>query len=133
MIEVEWADAEQRVVRWQFTWPWTWDEFYAAQQHMDDLIDSVDGIIDTVIFPAQNSRMPPSAISNLRRILRQRHPRLGLVVLVGMNNFVLEIVRFSTQIIPGISKQIHHVRSEDEAFTLITATQQQREAASELP
>jgi hypothetical protein len=127
VIQVEWANPEQTIVRWRFGWPWTWDEFYTALDQVNAMIDGISGIADSIILPSRSTILPANAISHLRRLINGRHPRHDLIVLVGSSSFVAELLKLSTQFIPSVRDQLHYVGTEEEALNLITVAQQRRE------
>lgn len=131
MVEVQWADEEKDIVLWKFPSRWTWHDFYEAKQEVDAMIDSVEGIVDSIFLTSGAQRMPSGALQNLKRIITERHQRHDLIVVVNTRMFLHALVTTVFKFVPSAKRQFHFVNSEEEAYAIIRAAQQNRLPSAE--
>jgi hypothetical protein len=130
MIQVQWANPEKTIVLWEFTSQWTWNDFFAAKKEVDVMIDSIEGIVDSIFLTSADQKIPSNAIANFRSIIAKRHHRHDLIVLVGSKKFLTSLLQTVINFMPGIHHQIHFVNSQVEAYNVIEQAQQRRQEAS---
>lgn len=133
MVEVEWANAEHNIIRWRFSQPWTWDEFYSAKNQVDTMIDSVVGTVDSIFVTSNTQLLPPNATIHLRNIIAARHKRHNLIVIVGANRFLSTILTVMTRWVPGLDIQLRYATSVSDAFSLIQESRQKRQRSVTRP
>lgn len=129
MIEVRWSNDEKHTVIWKFSVPWNWNEFYAAQKQVDAMIDSVDGLVDSIFIVTLAQRLPAGGPTHLRKIIAQRHKRHDMIVMVGTNSFLTSILRVITLVLPGFKRQLNYVTSIEEAEALLKDVRARRQTA----
>jgi hypothetical protein len=125
MIKVEWANQDKNVVRWQFLDHWTWQEFYQAQREVDAMIDTVEGMVDGIIFTSSLQHIPPNALTHLRKILRQKHQRYGISIVIGARSFLTALLNLLPRLI-GV-KAIYFVESEEAAYHHLAELREKRQ------
>jgi hypothetical protein len=126
VIDVEWTNAEKNTLRWRFTAPWTWDEFFKTQVLANGMIDEVPGKVDHIFETSNIQSLPANAILNLRQVIANRHKRNGVIVLVGAHTLVMSVLTIITNAIPGLMLNLQYVKTEAQALELIRAAQEQR-------
>ena len=126
VINVKWDSQTEQIVVWQFSSPWTWNEFFAAMKDMNHLIDGVDGIVDTILLTSSEQTIPPSALTNIRNLMTQLHERNDLVVLVGSKAFLTALINHVTSIIPNVKEKYRFAHDVSEAYAIIEQARQQR-------
>lgn len=119
MITVHWATETTNIIKWTFTAPWTFDEFRAAQQQTNALIDGVEGYVDCLFITSAEQFIPLRAITNLRSIISIRHPRQRYAVFVGAKTYLVTLMTSLTELIPNFESYLRFVGTEAEAYTLI--------------
>ena len=105
MIAVEWSLEEPNVVIWKFTTPWTFNEFHAAKERVDAMIDGVEGLVDSIFLTTAEQRIPPSAVAHLRKIIEHQHKRHRYIVVVGAKSFLVTIIGIINQLFPNIEDE----------------------------
>jgi hypothetical protein len=126
MIDVEWTNADKNILRWRFTVPWTWDEFFTTQVQANAMIDEVPGKVDHIFDTLNVQSLPANAIVNLRQVISRRHARNGVIVLVGARTTVMSMLTIIINAIPGLTLNLHYVKTEAEALQVIGAAQAER-------
>lgn len=86
-VHVSWDNQEKTVIHLKFEGNWTWEEVYHAVDNRNGMIDEVDHKVDIMVdFEAASMRVPPSAITHTRSIMRQAHDLIDLNVIVGFKS-----------------------------------------------
>ena len=119
MIQVEWGNPEKTAVLWRFSYPWVWEEFYAAQREVDVMIDAVPGYVDSIFLTTAEQRIPKDAIMHFRNIVNQQHPRSNRIVVVRSKLHLTMLLNVILKLIPRARLQFHFVTSLDEAYALL--------------
>ena len=100
-ISVEWGNEEHTIVYWVFNGKWTWEEFSDAQRESNQLLATVDHIVDIIGNLKRGPNLPPNALSAYQGLLEHSAENLGLIVLVGSSNFVKALVGIFSRMIPS--------------------------------
>ncbi len=123
MINIEWANEEQTVIRWHLSDGWTWDEFYAAKAESEAMIEQVTGVVDGLFVMDNPSYLPAYFLANLRIIVPNSHPRYGITIVVGKQ----KAMRFIFDCVVRITSRddlLYLVNTEEEAFARIQQLRQ---------
>jgi hypothetical protein len=82
-VKLQWDNEEQTIIRYEFTDPWTWEEFREALDADDAMIAGVDHTVH-LLFDMMNIHTAPSnMLVKLPQIVDSINPRLGLIVVAG--------------------------------------------------
>ena len=130
MIKIQWSDTQQNIVIWTFSDQWTWNDFYTAQNEVQNRINKVNGIVDSIFITPQQQKVPSSAISHFRKIITKRHNRHDMLVVVGSSMFLSALLNMVIKFIPSASHQFHFVSTQDEAYKIIEQTRLLRKQSS---
>ena len=131
MITVEWGNEEKTVIRWYLQAGWTWEDYITARDKSHGLIDSVSWVVDDLIISESPRYIPANALTNLREISQNRHPRHGYSYVVGVQAFITVLLNALGRIIPDGSI-VRFGDNEAEALAMIEAAQKER-ATSDKP
>ncbi len=119
-IEVVWDDEAHTVIRHIFSERWTWEEFFAAIDEAQVMIDTAPGPIGVIIDGrAETMQMPPNMLSNGRTVLSRAHPRTKIVVVVIRNPFINVMVMTLSRISGARGRTLLSVDNIDEARRLV--------------
>jgi hypothetical protein len=92
-IRAMWDDEGQTTLRYVVEGRWTWDEFYAMMDESRRLMDSApNSRIDMIVDMTSGNFLPHNALSHFGRLPKSRHPKAGILVLVGPNAFIRSLV-----------------------------------------
>lgn len=81
-IQVVWDDPEQTIIRLIFPPQWTWRQLSNSYERANALIEAAPGRVDLIFDAHETPLLPDGALTHLRDLLRQMHPRTGLIVVV---------------------------------------------------
>lgn len=126
MIEVSWLDKDNNIIQWEFPVTWTWNDFYTAKKEVDRMIESVEGIVDSVFLTSKRNKFPPGALTHMRNIMVQRHERHDAIILVGSNGVLKALLKIVVPFVPSVSHQLKYASTKFEAITLIEQVRQKR-------
>jgi hypothetical protein len=123
-IRTEWETDEKKVLLSIYEGKWDLDEFYAAVQVINTMMDTVDHEVN-IILDMHNSRaLPKGFIGAIRHTGKQRHPCLGTMVLVGGNTLVRMFNDMFLKLYPrpSSSRAMYMVANYEEAHAIFART-----------
>lgn len=119
MITVHWSSETTNVVIWTFTAPWTFEEFYKAKNHVDMMIDTVEGYVDSIFIPSKGQPIPHGSLTHLRNLIINRHERHRYLVIVGPRVFLVTLLNILTELIVGLDLHLRTAKTESQAYQII--------------
>ena len=120
-ITVQWDNEEHTLVRWDFIGAWDWNDFLAAQQASNDLINSVPHTVHIIGDVSRSAQLPPGAIARFRTFKRVDPENAGRVVLVGASIYIRTIVDIFRGMFPKTGGNFTFANSLEEARSELTA------------
>lgn len=91
-IKVSWDNEAKTIVRYDFSGPWTWEEFHRAVDAIHALVKSVPHTVD-YIANVPNLHLPQgTALSHIRRAIRTAPPNSGVLMVTDGGLFVNAII-----------------------------------------
>ena len=94
-VHVEWWDDDKRIILYEFSGKWTWEEFYPAYHESIQMMDSVDYKVNFIMDLLQSQHIPPGALHHIKRAADFNHPNMGLAVYVGINPLIQAMEKMS--------------------------------------
>jgi len=119
-IKTEWETDEKVVLLSIYEGHWDLDEFYAAVQDINNMMDSVDHEVNIILDMRNSKALPKGFIGAIRQTGKKRHPCLGTMVLVGGN---LLLRTFNDMFLklyprPSSSRAMYMVANYEEAHAI---------------
>jgi|GEM_PF-1943173 len=125
-IEVKWKDNEKTIVLLNFAKNWAWSDVPEARQLGEDLMKSVDHIVDTIVDIHIVDRVPPGSLSVWRGMQNARLRNEGITVIVTTSIMAKMLFRGYTTAYP-LAKHIYYLtETMEEAEQLVHNTKQNR-------
>jgi hypothetical protein len=90
-VTVSWDNDEKTIIQYEFSDPWTWEEFRAALDADDNLFASVDHIVHLIFNMMEIRSAPANLLAKLPQIVGNINPRLGIIVIAGSYVWVQSI------------------------------------------
>ena len=119
-IDTYWDDAEQTIIRMDFSLPVSWEMFDAAIDRVVQLADSVKHRVD-LLGNAGTVPMPPgSPIPHMQRAFKMIPVNIGIIVSPTLNPFARAIL--STVARMYVGNRFQPAQSLDHAYRLIAAS-----------
>ena len=92
-VTVRWYNDQKKIIYYEFTGKWTWEEFEPAYTETLRLMDSVDYKTDFILNMLNIEHIPSGAIQRLKRAADVNHPNMGLAVYVGLHPMMIPLGR----------------------------------------
>lgn len=118
-IDVDWDDAEQTIIRMDFSLPVSWEMFDTGIDRVVQLADSVNHRVD-LLGNAGTVPMPPgSPIPHMQRAFKMIPVNIGLIVSPTLNPFARAIL--STVAHMYVGSRFQPAKSLEHAYRIIEA------------
>ena len=98
-VIVRWYDDDKKIIYYEFTGKWTWEEFEPAYDETIRMMDSVDYKIDFILL-LNTDHIPPGAIQRIKRAADYNHPNMGLAVYVGLHPMIVPLGKIFLKLYP---------------------------------
>ena len=117
-VSIEWDNADKTIIYARYE-HWSWDDFYNAVKITTDLSLTVNHNVDIIAHLADSIIPQGSAFSHSGAALKQDNDKLGLIVVVTSNRFILSLMQVSSRIVPGWQKKYRMSDTLENARELI--------------
>jgi hypothetical protein len=88
-VNIMWDNDKHTAVRMEFIDRWTWDEVHRAMTQHTQMLNETSNTVAGIIDLTDGIGTPPLILTQMRGIMQKRHPRTGMIVLVGANDVVI--------------------------------------------
>jgi len=123
----KWDNDEKTIINISFHDTWTWEEHQICVTTGNEMLASVDYIVDFIIDFRDSSTIPPGALRVGRQLQMQALPNEGISVLVGTSPLLHALFRSFITLYPRVSLRYFVVNTLEEAYAKITEIQQKRQ------
>lgn len=103
-VQSFWDNEEKTIIRYVCERGWTWEEFFAAKKHANQLMDTVPNKLGVIVESSSTSGLPRNLLEQTRKAVRSKHPNTVIVVLIVTNPFL----RTMANTLRAISPQMGH-------------------------
>jgi hypothetical protein len=118
-VRVFWDNDDQTIIHYQFDENWTWDEFFPAKAHAQELINTVSHKVGVILETHHNGVIPHNLLGNFRNGLRTKHPNTAIVVIVVTRPFIRTMISTVRALSPLAFVHLEMAFTLDEARLLI--------------
>jgi hypothetical protein len=129
-ITVEWLNAGETILYWQFSAVWTWDDFYAAAQRSQQLITSKPHDVYTIVDLLLVRQLPQGLYTHAAHVLMQRPDNNTLAVILLPNTSLQKIFKtfmaFYHAVYPHQTQRLILAEDREAALQQIAQLQQVR-------
>lgn len=99
---------------------WTWNDFYVAMDELHQQLDvSEHETVNLILDIRDSNYLPQYLLSNMRQVSFQRHPKSGMMIVVGADRFPRMMFETMRMLLPEQMQSIHLLDTIDEAYKLI--------------
>ena len=118
-ILIKWGNEAEHIIEVAYSGRWTWDDFYAVDSTMRQMIDQVKGRTHLVIDVTKNVWFPPDIAEHSDRIVASLDPRLGMIVMVGreINKELMNLLATENDIITSRYSFAYDVETAERIIT----------------
>ncbi len=92
-VTIKWDDTNQTTLRYDISGNWTWDELHAGQEHVFNVMDTAAQarIYAIIHFTEGRIHIPRGMMQQFSKLIIHSHPKAGLTVIVGANQWMKRI------------------------------------------
>ncbi len=122
-IRTEWEDAGRTAIRITYGRGWSWEEFMAADQQVQALLNTLDRRAD-LILDLRGAVIPPSLASNLPELATRSalvHPNCGIVLVVGTDPFIHHLWEIFRGVYRQLARRVFLFAGLEEALAFHTS------------
>lgn len=118
-IQVDWDNADQTIIKQNFTDPWTIDEHRQSMMQISEMVATQTHTVHIIADMRQSQRIPGKLLLNMRLAESLVQPNMGHIVIVDAPPFARSILRASQQLIPQLVTKLHTVNSLHAAYRVL--------------
>ncbi len=122
-VSIQWDNADKTIIYARYE-RWSWDDFYNAVKESANLSLTVEHQVDIIAHLTDSVIPKGSAFSHSGAALKQNNDKLGLIVVVTSNRFILSLMQASSRIVPGWQKKYRISSTLENARELIANERQ---------
>jgi hypothetical protein len=126
-IRVIWDTEEKTIVQYIVEPDWTWDEFFAAKEQANALMDTVCHKLGVFLLMPSDGVIPLDVLANTRKGLRHKHPNTVVIVVVSDRPFVRTMIETIRALPPLGDHGLETASTLDEARAIV------RERLNQIP
>ncbi|HEX2908470.1 MAG TPA: hypothetical protein VHO69_16480 [Phototrophicaceae bacterium] len=121
-IQARWLDNDKKTVVREFVGAWTWEEFYASQTEVNDLLRSVAYNVHQIMDFRQASHvLPANTLTHIGHSGKAVPPNRGKSIVVVQNTFFKQMYGLLDRIFPTVTERVILVATLEEALEAIRA------------
>ena len=135
MIEArsEWDNPEHTVILQTLSGNWTWDHYNAMVAAADEMMLSVDHLVDFIIDMRESGPLPMGIIHYVQRVFTKGPSNWGLVIFVEPTFLVRSFIKTFQTVYPRIGESARITDTVAAARTLCQEAQAARAAEVSRP
>lgn len=123
-IQVDWDNAEQNIVRWDFNGHWTWDDVKEALARSIALRQSVDYASSVILNFENSDSLPMGAVTQMMRGMAALPEKREMVVIAGTGTLLKSLVAIYLKVRRGSKDRVGLVETLKQAREYIAAARQ---------
>ncbi len=116
-------EEDNHIVVWVFDGKWTWSDYYAIRNAVNDKIEAMDFTVDMIVDLSNGSLLPQNVLTHAGSAARKAPQNLGMIVIVGPGAFLRTFFQFFKRTYgifqPQQEKNLHMVATLDEAYAIL--------------
>ena|SRR5688572_29295682 len=124
-IEVVWDNAEQTVLRFDYSTPWTWEDLRHAVQTASDMSRDMQRVVSVINDVSHASALPDGALVTFRGIARVTPDNTGLIVVAGGGMLVDAMISMFRRLSGSQAANWRTAKSLDEARAMVQVWRQE--------
>lgn len=126
-ITVEWDNPQKTIIRFVYKGRWTWDDMAGAMEQANRLMDTVTYRVDHIVDVRESTLLPPSVVSQAKRVLNEPHANLGLTLVVGASHYLKLMLDIVSRVYPAMMsrRKMKLVSTMEDAYAAIAAQREQ--------
>jgi hypothetical protein len=116
-------EEDNHIVVWVFEGRWTWEDYYAQRDTVNDHIEALNHPIDMIVDMSNGSILPQSVLTHANSAARKAPENISIIVIVGPSAFLRTFFQFFKRMYgffqPNKDKNLHMVATIEEAYKIL--------------
>jgi hypothetical protein len=106
-ITIGWDNEEKSVMRFEYHGIWSWEEFYKNIEEANQMMDTVNHPVVSIIDMRDSPYLPPNAAVHIRNVIRMSmsHNNSGISVFLKATRIIEAMIEVLRQVYPDILEQ----------------------------
>ena len=129
-VVVDWWDAEKKIIRYEFSERWTWEDLYAAMDKVNEMMASVPYNVYVLISFEHSQGIPPGALTQIRIGTLKAAPNWGGGVFIGVSSLVAALLNTFTLLNKKLGERYAIAKNNDDAIEIINRWRENETTAS---
>jgi len=117
-IQINWYNAEQTILKYEFEGKWTWHDLDEAVQKVNEMLASVPHPVH-ILIQFHGGLIPNGALSQMRIKNSKPEANWGGGVFVGVHPLLRVLVTTFLRLYPPMAERYAVAETEDEALAII--------------
>lgn len=122
-IQVLWDNPEKTIIRYDFSDPWTWDEFYQVRVEGNNMAESVSHPVVALINLQGQVSLASGALVQGKRIARTKPENISMQVIVSTNGLIKSLFPVFARLNPNLANSYRVVPTLEAARALAAELQ----------
>jgi len=118
-IEFSWTDERRLAAELTFDEKWTWEDLFVAQAKVNQAARQHGGPLDLVYNLSRTRMLPRQFFTQLKRVYGTIPAEVTLVIMVGCNPTIINLVRSVTRSDQEMAQRFAFVDTLEEAYYII--------------
>jgi hypothetical protein len=118
-ITVRWTDARQIAIYVELQAGWGWNALYTTQTEVNQMMAQQPHVVDLIYDMSTTQILPRGYFSHLKRINDAYPENCGMVLMVGCNRVVMQMLRGLTTSYWYMAQRFAFCDTVDEAYELV--------------
>ncbi len=118
-VVVDWTDSEKKIIRYDFSAQWTWDDLYSAMSQVNEMMATVPYNVYVMISFEYSKGIPPGALTQIRIGTLKAAPNWGGGVFIGVSSLMTALLNTFTLLNKKLGERYAIAKTNEEAMTII--------------
>ncbi len=125
-VEINWDKTHDHILVITVSDRWTWAEMAETVKKRNEMMESVDAIVDVIVNMEASSGMPANTLTGARQVGKNRPDKEGMTLVVGTSGFLQAMFDLYMRMNNHQSEVFHLVRTMDKAYAVVAERKLQR-------
>ncbi len=121
-IQTKWYDDTHQAIVREFDRQWTWEDFYASQQVVHEMLQSVPYDVHQIIDFSASQTLPSNILTHIGKSERNMPKNRGKSIVVIQSPLYQTMYNILTKVFPSIVTRVVLVKTREEAEEILHKT-----------
>lgn len=128
-IQVLWDNPEKTIIRYDFSDPWTWDEFYQIRVEGNNMAESVSHPVVVLVNLQGQVSLASGALVQGKKIAKTKPENISMQVIVSTNGLIKSLFPVFARLNPHLANSYRVVPTLEAARALAVELQHAQDSS----